>query len=370
MDETQIITTATIAWMGAAIGVVFGLAGNRSNFCTMGAVADIVNMGSWTRMRMWLFAIGIAVLGTGALQLSGYINVANTSYTGPNLVWLSNIVGGLIFGVGMTLAGGCGAKTLIRLGGGSLKALIVVTFTAIAAYMTMRGLFGVWRVSYLNPVALALPTNQDIPSLVAHSMGMTKTTALMLMMAVVGGGASVFALAGRDFRRPEPLLGALVIGLVIVAGWYVTGHLGYLAEHPMTLEEAFIGTNSGRAESLSFMGPYAYTLELLMLWTDASRVVTFGIATALGAVVGSALAAIASGSFRIETFRDSTDLTRHLVGAMLMGFGGVTAMGCTIGQALTGVSTLAVGSFLTFIAIVAGCAATVQWEYWRAMRDD
>jgi uncharacterized protein len=369
MDDIEVIATTTIAWMGAGVGVAFGLAGNRSNFCTMGAVADIVNMGSWTRMRMWLFAIAIAIIGTGALQLGGFIDIAKTSYTGSNLMWLSNLMGGAIFGVGMTLAGGCGAKTLIRLGGGSMKALIVFTFTAIAAYMTMRGLFGVWRVGLIDPVAMALPTHQDLPSLVAHSGGMARNTALLLMMAVIGGGTAVFALAGRDFRRAEPLLGALVIGLTIVAGWYVTGHLGFVEEHPRTLDEAFIGTNSGRAESLSFMGPYAYTLELLVLWTDASRIVTFGIASALGVIVGSALAAIGSRSFRIETFRDAPDLGRHIVGAILMGFGGVTAVGCTIGQGLTGVSTLAVGSFLTFAGIVGGCVAMVKWEYWRAMQD-
>jgi hypothetical protein len=191
----------------------------------------------------------------------------------------------------------------------------------------------------------------------------------MVLMAIVGGGAAAFALAGREFRKADPQLGGLLIGLVVVGGWYVSGHLGYVAEHPDTLEEAFIATNTGRAESLSFIAPYAFTMELLTMWSDTSRIVTFGIASALGVIAGSAIYALASGRFRVEGFRDATDLGRHLVGAMLMGFGGVTALGCSIGQSITGLSTLSIGSLLTALAIVLGATLTVKWDYWRAMAD-
>lgn len=369
MDDVQMIAPATIAWLGAGLGAVFGVAGNRSNFCTMGAVADIVNMGAWTRMRMWIFAMGIAVLGTGAMQLAGVIDVGKTIYTAPRLLWLSHLVGGLLFGVGMTLAGGCGAKTLIRLGGGNLKSLVVFVFVAIAGYMTLKGLFAVWRANLIDPVSVTLPSQQDLPSLLAGTLGVERARALMLLMTIVGGGASAFALASREFRKADPLLGALAVGLVVVAGWYVSGHLGYVAEHPDTLGEVFIATNTGRAESLSFVAPYAFTMELLTMWSDASRIVTFGIASALGVIAGSALYALASGNFRVEGFHDPADLARHILGAILMGFGGVTALGCSIGQSITGLSTLSIGSLLTAVSIVAGATATVKWQYWRAMQD-
>ncbi len=155
----------------------------------------------------------------------------------------------------------------------------------------------------------------------------------------------VFSLASRSARTFDSLLGGIAVGLIVVGGWYVTGHVGYVAEHPETLQEAFIATNSNRPESLSLVAPFAYTLELLMFWSDKSKHVTFGIATALGIVAGSLAYALLSRTYREESFPNAQDLKRHILGAILMGFGGITALGCTIGQGLSGVSTLAIGSF-------------------------
>jgi uncharacterized membrane protein YedE/YeeE len=149
----------------------------------------------------------------------------------------------------------------------------------------------------------------------------------------------------------------------------LSGHVGYLPEDPATLEEKFLATNSGRIESFSFVAPYAYLLELLMLWSDKSRTVTLGIAAVLGMFSGSLAWSLATRTFRLESFRDSADLINHLVGGALMGFGGVLALGCTIGQGISGVSTLALGSFLAFFSIVAGAAATMKVQYWRLMRE-
>jgi hypothetical protein len=198
---------------------------------------------------------------------------------------------------------------------------------------------------------------------------MDPKTALLLSVLTLGGGLTVASLAKRDFWTLDNLLGGLGIGLTVVAAWYVSGHLGYLAEHPETLEEAFLTTNSGRMEALSFVAPQAYTLELLMLWSDTSRTLTFGIATALGVIAGSCVWALLSRSFRWEGFASIEDTASHLLGAALMGFGGVVAMGCTIGQGISGFSTLALGSIITFLAIVAGAAVMLKFQYWRLMRE-
>ena len=351
-----------------ALAFVFGWVANRVSFCTMGAVSDVVNFGDWRRMRMWLLAIAVAIAGTGALQAAGSIDVAKSIYTGGQVSWLSNVVGGLLFGFGMALASGCGSKTLIRIGGGNLKSIVVFVFLAIGAYMTMRGLFGVWRVDFIEPVATELAHGQDIPAFLAAA-GVDPRSALLLPTAAIGGGLLLWSLASREAWRGDVLLGGIVVGATVVAGWYVSGHIGYVAEHPETLEEAFIATNSGRAESLTFVAPLAYTLELLLLWSDKSRVVTFGIASALGVIAGAALHAVLSRGFRIESFRDSGDLARHMGGGLLMGFGGVTALGCTIGQGISGLSTLALGSILTTAAIIAGSAATLKLQYWLLMRE-
>jgi hypothetical protein len=178
-----------------------------------------------------------------------------------------------------------------------------------------------------------------------------------------------FIYRSKEFRSTyDYTLGGVVTGLVVVGGWYVSGHIGHLAEDPNTLQEAFVATNSGRMESFSFVSPLAYTLEYLMLWTDKSKIITYGIASAAGVIAGSAAYALASKTFRWEGFRGAEDTALHVLGGILMGFGGITALGCTIGQAITGFSTLALGSIITFASIVAGSAATMKWQYWRLTR--
>jgi len=358
----------TVLWLAFAVAFVFGAIGQKTHFCTMGAVSDIVNMEDWSRMRMWLLAIGVAILGSAALHAAGLIDLNKSIYRTPNFTWLSYIVGGLCFGIGMVLASGCGSKTLIRIGAGNLKSLVVFIVLGLVAYMTMRGVFGVFRVNVLEKAAFTLPGGQDVPALLTAA-GLQAKTAFLLAVLAIGGGLTAFCLFRRDFWTLDNLLGGLGTGLLVVAAWYVSGHLGYVAEHPETLEEAFIATNSGRMESLTFVAPQAYTLELLMLWSDTSRTMTFAIATVLGVIAGSGAWALLTGTFRWEGFASIEDTASHLLGAALMGFGGVVVRGCTVGQGITGFSTLALGSIITFVAIVAGATATLKFQYWRLMRE-
>jgi len=351
------------------LAFIFGAVGNKTNFCTMGAVSDWVNMGDTSRLRMWLLAMAVALLGSSALQVAGLVDFSKSIYATPNFTWLSYVVGGFLFGVGMTLGSGCGSKTLIRVGAGNLKSLIVYVFLGIAAYMTLRGLFGAFRVNVLERATIMIPQGQDLPSLFASWMGLSKGAWTAILAAVIGAGMLAWIYKSKDFRSSfDYTLGGVVTGLVVVGGWYVSGVIGHVAEDPNTLQEAFVATNTGRMESFSFVSPMAFTLEYLMLWTDKSKIVTYGIASALGVIAGSAAYALATRSFRWEGFRDAEDTANHVVGGVLMGFGGITALGCTIGQAISGFSTLALGSILTFIAIVAGSAATMKYQYWRLSR--
>jgi uncharacterized protein len=352
------------------LAFIFGAVGNKTRFCTMGAVSDWVNMGETSRLRMWLLAIAVAILGAAALQLAGLVDYSKSIYTSPNFTWLSYVVGGLLFGVGMTLGSGCGSKTLIRVGAGNLKSLIVYVFLGIAAYMTLRGILGAFRVGVLEKATVTLPAGQDLPSLLAAAAGGSKATWSAALALIVAGALLAFVYASRAFRDDwDYTLGGIVTGLVVVGGWYVSGYIGHVAEDPNTLQEAFVATNTGRMESFSFVSPMAYTLDYLMLWTDKSKIITYGIASGLGVIAGSAAYALATRTFRWEGFRDAADTANHIVGGMLMGFGGITALGCTIGQGISGFSTLALGSILTLIAIVAGSAATMKWQYWRMTRE-
>ena len=362
------LATLVVA-LAFALAFVFGAVAQRVNFCTMGAIADIANFGDWRRMRMWLLAIAVAVAGTGLMQWLGWIDIGKSIYTSAQVPWLSHIVGGFLFGFGMTLASGCGSKTLLRIGAGNLKSLIVLVFLAAGAYMTLKGVFAPLRAFGLDVVRFdAGAKSSDLPSL-AIATGVTSARAWLPL--VIGAALAVFVFGNRDFRTSRAyVVGGLVIGAVIVGGWYVTAHLGYLPEDPQTLEEKFVATNSGRPESYSFVAPTAYLLELLLLWTDRSRVVTFGIAGVLGMLLGAAAVAVATRTFRWESFASVEDMSNHVVGGLLMGFGGVTALGCTIGQGISGVSTLAVGSFIALAAIVAGCVSALRYQSWRIERTD
>ena len=360
--------TATVLWATFALTVLFGFVAQRTHFCTMGAVADIANFGDWTRMRQWLLAIGVAIVATSALAATGQIDPAKSLHATPRFPLVGYVVGGLLFGFGMVLAGGCGSKTLVRVGGGSLKALVVFIVLGLTAYITLRGALGVFRVNVIEPLGTRLDTTQDLPTLAAAATGFAKPALQWALGLLIGGALIAFALARRDFRRGDNLLAGFVIGGVIAAIWYVSGHLGHLTEHPETLEETFLATNSGRMESLSFVAPMAYVLDWLMFFSDKSKVLTLGVVAVFGVVTGAAASALLARTFRWEGFGNTEDTANHLVGAVLMGFGGVTAMGCTVGQGLSGVSLLAAGSFIAIGAIIVGALLALRYQNWRIER--
>jgi uncharacterized membrane protein YedE/YeeE len=363
-DTTHLATL--VAVLGFALAVVFGAVANRVSFCTMGAVSDVVNMGDWGRMRMWLLAIACAVAAVNLLSLMGYVDVSRSIYAGERFPWLSYLSGGLLFGVGMTLASGCGTRNLVRLGGGNLKSVVVLVFLGLSAYMTMKGVLAEVRVGVFDRLALHFDGGQGLYTLIARAANADVRVTQWVVMLAATAGLLAFVFKDAQFRASRDfVLGGVAIGAIIAAGWYVTGHIGHLAEDPQTLEEVWVGTNGRRPESFSYVAPLGYGLELLMLWTDKSLKVTFGIAIVAGLFVGSLAYALATRRFRLESFTSAADLGNHLAGAVLMGFGGVTAMGCTVGQGLSGVSTLALGSVLVSAAIVAGSAATMKWLYWR-----
>lgn len=361
------ISPATwVVWGGFVLAFVFGAVANKSNFCTMGAISDVVNMEHWGRVRMWMLAGVVALLGTTALGYFGQIDLGKTLYQRSNLPWLSLLWGGAVFGVGMTIAGGCVNKNLIRLGGGSVRSLVVLAFVAISASMTMRGLFGQWRVALLDPVAVDLARfgfkTQSLGEILAAASGLDGKTAMLVVAGTLALLALLFIFKDARFRgNTTQVLGGMVLGLIVVGGWYLTGHIGH-GEDPETLETVYFATNTRTLESLSFVAPVSYTLDLLMRWTDTSLHVTFGIASALGVAFGSLAYALATKQFRWEGFASMDDLRTQFVGAMLMGFGGVTALGCTVGQGLSGLSTLALGSFIALAGIVIGSVLTMKWQ--------
>ncbi len=367
VSELNALTTQVL---GAAflLSVLFGAITQRTHFCTMGAVSDIVNMGDWTRMRQWGLAVGVGMVGFALLAYNGLIDPAKTLHAVNRWLWLSAAVGGALFGFGMVLASGCGSKTLVRVGGGSLKSLVVMLVMGVAGFATMKGITAVLRVATVDQVSVEFSTIANLPHLAAAAFGVAPILMTLALGLLIGGGLIAWALAGREFLRLDNLLAGLGVGGVIVVMWWVSGHLGFVAEHPETLDAVFLATNSGRSEALSFVAPISYTLDWLMFFSDKSKVLTVGIVSVIGVITGSAIMALATRSFRWEGFGGTEDLANHLVGATLMGIGGVTAMGCTIGQGLTGISTLSATSFVAVAAIVAGALAGFKYQMWRLER--
>jgi uncharacterized membrane protein YedE/YeeE len=336
---------ALVALLGFGLGLVFGATALRANFCTMGAISDMVFIGDLNRFRAWMLAIAVAVLGSQTLHLFGAVDLGQAIYLLPSFGWAGNIIGGVMFGFGMTLAGGCGNKTLVRLGAGNLKSLVVAIILGIFAYMTLRGLIGLARVQLEAATSLDLSSagfeTQGLPELVAGAAGLSLEAARWMLTLAVAGALLWFCFKSAAFRAsPRNIAAGLIIGALIPLGWIVTGVIGHDDFEPTPLA------------SFTFVAPTGESLVYLMTFTGAT--INFGIATIGGVVAGSFLMAMATRSFHIESFTGAGDMVRHIVGGALMGTGGVMAMGCTIGQGITGMSTLALGSVVALLSIIAG----------------
>ncbi len=371
MQESDIAAlTATVLWSAFGLSALFGALAQRTHFCTMGAVADVVNMGDWSRMRMWVLAIAVAVLGFNSMVAAGWITARQSIYAGPQLLWLSSLVGGLLFGFGMVLASGCGSKSLVRLGAGNLKSGVVLLVLGVSGFATLKGVTAVLRVKTVDTAVVVLPPGQDLPGLLAAWLGLPVPLAAAGLGLAVAAVLLAWVLRRPEGRSAEVWLGGAGIGAVVVAMWWVSGRLGFVPEHPVTLEASFLATNSRRMEALSMVAPVGYALDWLLYFSDSSKVLTTGIVSVFGVLSGSAAVALWTRSFRWEGFGNVEDLANHLVGAVLMGVGGVAALGCTVGQGLSGISTLALGSMLALAAIVAGAVAALHYQSWRLDRLD
>ena len=350
MTIRETIAENAAVWLslgGFAIGTVFGAIVFKTNFCTMGSISDIVSFGDYRRFRAWILAATTALIGAQVLDAWGVVTLQKSMYLGASLNWLGNILGGLMFGYGMVFAGGCASKNLARVGGGDLRALVTLIVMGLVAYMAIGGIIGPVRAWLEQSTSISLAsaklTSQGLGAFLGAGAGLRQPTANLLAAAAVSLAGFYYCFSDKAFRTSGVHIASGVgIGLCVIAGWALTGlAFDELADRPVA------------PVSLTYVRPTADTIEWLQRFT-AARIPGFGVTTVLGAIFGSFLAAQAMGRFRFATFTDVGDTKRNLFGAVLMGIGGVLALGCTVGQAITGVSTLALGSFLTFAAIVTG----------------
>jgi uncharacterized protein len=365
------------------ISLVFGALANHSNFCTMGAVSDWVNFGDQNRMRSWVTAIAVAGLACGILEYLGLIDLGLTTsnetstppYRSAELVWLRHIVGGFMFGIGMTLASGCGNKTLIRLGEGNLKSIVVLlSIAGSSSLMFFTSFDYTLFLQWMTPLSISLGDfgieAQDVASIGAGLAGIDREPSLALLVVLaICGLQLVWVLKSSDFRgQTQLLVTGIILGLLVALGWYLTASAGgiELIEELDFMDEPPFASG---AQSLTFIGPVAHIVQYI--YQGFSDVfLSLGVVVIAGVVGGSFIYTLVFKKIRIEWFHDVADFVRHVVGGILMGVGGVLAMGCTIGQGISGFATMSLGSMLAVGSIVVGCMLTMKYQYYRIVYDD
>lgn len=337
MAEVLIANTGGI--FGFLLTGLAAFAVRRAKLCTFGAIEDALMGGNTRRLKAFGTSLAVALLGTQALVLTGEFDPGLTSLVPKALSWVGALVGGILFGIGMALVGTCAFGSLLRFGGGDLRALVVLTTFGAVAYATARGLLVPLR-EILSSQAVGMPDlrHGDIPNLLLAFFNIDLRLPLTLLLAAI---LLVWSLRDSRFRKSRRLLlAAFLLGAVVVSGWVITGVLA----DPMASQP--------RAVSLTFVAPVG-RLFLAMIagmphWFD------FGTGSVIGAITGAGLAALSLREWRWEAFDDHHEMRRHLFGAVFMGFGGVVAGGCTIGQGLSAMSLLAISAPLAVIGMFIG----------------
>ncbi|MGO3868877.1 MAG: YeeE/YedE family protein [Alcaligenes sp.] len=324
------MNTELVLWVSLAIGLLFGICGQLSGFCFYRGLTERWSGRSGYKLQGFALALAVALAGTQLVAGNGLVNLSQSLYLNPTFSWLLVPVGGLMFGAGMTLANGCGARALVLLGQGNLRSLVVLLCLGIAAYMTLTGLLAPLRMSIAPLSSLTLPA-------ATLADGLPKTILIIVIVAAL----FVFALRRRqDGQRLNDLLAGAFVGLLIVAAWLSTGWLGDDPFEPLPIS------------SLSFVAPIGETIQYAMISTGMSP--RFTIMIVVGVLVGSLLSALLRRRWKLEGFESPRQMLRSIAGGTLMGVGGVLALGCTIGQGLSGLSTLSISSLLAVVGIVIG----------------
>ena len=384
----------TVLWTVFAIAFLMGAVVNKTNFCTMGAVSDMVNMGDTGRIRAWIFAMAVAIIGVIIAEQSGMASVDASipPYRNSNFAWLEYILGGIMFGIGMTLGSGCGNKTLVRIGGGNIKSIFLFIIISICAYFMINPfpgsdatLYSTLFYPWTNPTSISLTTQQDLGSVLGSVFGSDATVTRTVLGAILAIAMIWFVFKSSDFRSSfDNKLGGLTVGVAVIAAWLVTAsmfsvdadgdQLSWIqyasAESWDMLEDnADARPRDVGAQSYTFINPIGQATRYTMQGFN-NAYFTAGMAAVIGVILGSFVWALISKAFRIEWFVNIKDFITHLIGGILMGVGGILALGCTIGQAVTGISTLAMGSFLAFAGIVFGSAMTMRIQYYKMLFED
>lgn len=327
--------------VGCIGGIVLGLAARLGRFCSLGAIEDATFGAGTARLATWGLATSIAIVGATLLGAINLIPLASVFYLTNPVPILSTVLGGFIFGIGMALVGTCGFGALARLGGGDLSGFIVVLVIGMTGYAASSGAIGVLRAHYLGEepnTAAETGIGQLISGLTGFS-----PFAIALGIGLMSLTAMLYRLRGE--RRL--IFCGVAVGFVVVIGWAATAW-----QNDVSFGETQI-------RSYSFVRPLGDTMIYLM--TSSGTSFSFGAASVTGVIIGAAVGAIRIGEFRWEACDDARTLKRQILGAALMGTGGVFSLGCTVGQGLSAASVLALSAPIAILSMIAGAWCGLQW---------
>jgi len=367
MDAETGLNSLVMLYIAAfSLSIFFGAIARKTLFCPLGGIADMVQNGNSGRFYMYIFAIGVAILGATALEALGVLSFDGTKppYRMPQFRWAGYILGGFLFGVGMTMSRGCGMKNMLNIGSGDLRAFVAIAGMAIAGYTllyvegVMDTLFG-W-VNTLSPNFSDFEiAHQDLGSIAGHFFGGEVATWRLLMGLLLAGLFIAAAFRSTYFRaRPANIIGGFLVGSIIIAAYYLSG--GALGEAAGEISEFMDEPQFGLGmQSYTFIRPMGDTVQVLS--SPFLYLITLGLVMFVGVGIGSLLYSVVSGSFKFQGIPMATS-PRYFVGGLLVGTGGILGMGCTLGQGLAGTSTLALGSFVDLIALIVGAYVGIKLQ--------
>ena len=321
-------------WGGLVLGVLLGVVLQRSSFCARAALADAFEGKDKGRLRAFVLAMAVTLLGTQLLAGWGLVNLGGTPYLRAGVPLLGLLLGGALFGAGMMLAGGCPSRLIVRAAQGQGAALLTWLVFVQAIMASLEGVLAPVRELLTGP-SVPLPA-ASLPALFGGVPAWAVTAGLLALMAAFLLSAPRDS-AWRGWRLP---LGGAVVGLLVAASWYVSVAGADEFETPA-------------ATSLAFVAPAQDFLRYLTM-TRLGFGLKFGAASVLGVFLGALASAVLARQFSWGLPTTATQMLRNLAGGVLMALGGILAMGCTIGQGLAGFATLSVSSLLAVAAMVLG----------------
>jgi len=311
------------ALLGLAAGLAAGAVMTRGGLCFNRALRRAAFERRPALLRAFAIAVAAQLLLLPLLIAAGVDTLERSAEAGgPALLPVAQLGGGLAFGAGMALAGGCVTGMLWKAGAGAAALAIAIAGFA-AGELLIRG-----------PGSGLIETLDDASRPREHALTGLIDTGYEPVALVLGAAALAALLA----RRRDGLIAGLALGVAAAGAWVAADAAGY-------------------GYGLGFVGAADGTRAAV----EAGNVLPFQLWLALGVIAGGA----ALGERRLRV-PDAARAARAAAGGLLMGAGGSLAHGCNIGHGLTGLPLLSFGSLLATASMAAG--ALLTWRLLLAPR--